>query len=210
MVTVNQQRDGGRWIALGDFDMAPSQSHRVEIRDDSSTGASVADAVRFVRIADARLVQADAVKFVKNDAESGYIHYVPTDHLGTPQKMTDGSASVVWDAAYEPFGLEASIIGSAQNPKRFPGQYFDAETVLHDNWWRSYDPSIGRCLRRHRFTELTPLFCPCCETNGEMNVLTQASAILLSSAWLTAIMRANDPQPPLRLYRPLLPQLPSA
>jgi RHS repeat-associated protein len=27
---------------------------------------------------------------------------------------------------------------------RFPGQYFDAETGLHYNYFRDYDPSIGR------------------------------------------------------------------
>jgi len=29
-------------------------------------------------------------------------------------------------------------------PLRFPGQYFDAETDLHENWNRFYDPQTGR------------------------------------------------------------------
>ena len=27
---------------------------------------------------------------------------------------------------------------------RFPGQYYDAETGLHYNYFRDYDPSVGR------------------------------------------------------------------
>lgn len=31
-------------------------------------------------------------------------------------------------------------------PLRLPGQYFDAETELHENWHRYYDPVTGRYL----------------------------------------------------------------
>jgi len=27
-----------------------------------------------------------------------------------------------------------------------PGQYFDKETNLHYNYFRDYDPAIGRCI----------------------------------------------------------------
>ncbi len=29
----------------------------------------------------------------------------------------------------------------------YPGQYYDEETGLHYNWFRYYDPEIGRYLR---------------------------------------------------------------
>jgi RHS repeat-associated protein len=32
-------------------------------------------------------------------------------------------------------------------PLRFPGQYYDAETDLHENWRRYYDPTLGRYLQ---------------------------------------------------------------
>ena len=74
------------------------------------------------------------------------INYVHSDHLATPQVMTDGAAAVVWDASYRPFG-EATIAGAAANQQRFPGQTADAETGYHDNWYRTYDPSLGRYIQ---------------------------------------------------------------
>ena len=37
-----------------------------------------------------------------------------------------------------------SGLGTFEFPLRFPGQYFDKETNLHYNYFRDYDPSIGR------------------------------------------------------------------
>ena len=56
----DQRINGGQWVALGDFDLAPSSSHRVELSDDAQAYV-LADAVRFERLGDSRLVQADAV-----------------------------------------------------------------------------------------------------------------------------------------------------
>jgi len=100
------------------------------------------------------------------DATTNTIYFIHTDQLGTPQKITDGSANVVWDGVYDPFGNVTAITGaganwgaanwgsflweptpSSFNPLRFPGQYADAETALNQNWNRDYDPSIGRYIQ---------------------------------------------------------------
>jgi RHS repeat-associated protein len=40
----------------------------------------------------------------------------------------------------------ASTRLAAENNHRFPGQYYDAESGLHQNYFRTYDPSTGRYL----------------------------------------------------------------
>jgi len=71
--------------------------------------------------------------------------YYHTDHLGTPIAMTDQSGEMVWRAEYLPFGeLFSNEIAQASNNLRFPGQYFDEETGLHQNWFRDYSPKTGR------------------------------------------------------------------
>jgi len=72
----------------------------------------------------------------------GYYH---RNHLGTPVLITDRTNAVLWRAEYESFG-EAIISGVVENPLRLPGQYFDAETGLHYNYFRDYDPSVGRYI----------------------------------------------------------------
>ncbi len=78
------------------------------------------------------------------------IYYFHNDHLGTPQAMSDQSGTIVWKAEYEPFGTavvdedpDSDGIAVTCN-LRFPGQYYDAESGLHYNYHRDYDPSTGR------------------------------------------------------------------
>lgn len=74
-------------------------------------------------------------------------YYVHTDHLGTPQVITDEAGGVVWSAVYKPFGGVARLTTALiENNVRFPGQYYDGETGLHYNYFRYYDPSTGRYI----------------------------------------------------------------
>jgi RHS repeat-associated protein len=87
------------------------------------------------------------VAVVDDTGASPVIYYVHTDQLNRPQKMTDASASVVWDGVFDPFGNVTSVTGAATNLLMFPGQYYDSETQLSQNWFRDYDPTIGRYIQ---------------------------------------------------------------
>lgn len=101
------------------------------------------------------------VAMVDDTGASAALYYIHTDQLGTPQKMSDGSASIVWDNLADPFGNSLATQGTNWNAAnwgsfnwavtmlslsnvRFPGQYFDGETGLNQNWHRDYDPTMGR------------------------------------------------------------------
>ena len=134
-VTVNQRQNGGQWNLLGTFTLDAASSITLT---DQADGYVIADAIRLVGS-------------TQGPTGSG-IFYIYTDHLGTPQQLTDESGTVVWSAQYEPFG-EAAVNEDPDgdgNPMvfnlRFPGQYYDEETGLHYNYFRDYDPGTGRYL----------------------------------------------------------------
>jgi RHS repeat-associated protein len=76
--------------------------------------------------------------------------YYQLDHLGTPQELTDFGGEIVWSAKYNAYGkITCQTFGGGElleQPLRFQGQYFDAESGLHYNRHRYYDPEIGRYL----------------------------------------------------------------
>ncbi|MGH8565172.1 MAG: RHS repeat domain-containing protein [Gammaproteobacteria bacterium] len=75
------------------------------------------------------------------------IAYIHTDHLGTPESLTDQAQAIVWQAHHDPFGKTTVTTRAVEHNLRFPGQYFDAETGLHYNYFRDYDPGIGRYIQ---------------------------------------------------------------
>jgi RHS repeat-associated protein len=77
--------------------------------------------------------------------QAGSLSHVHTDHLGAPQKMTDGGQNIVWDAVSDPFMAQPLPTNLTMN-LRFPGQQYDTETGLHYNGLRDYDPTLGRYI----------------------------------------------------------------
>lgn len=81
--------------------------------------------------------------------QTAQYHYLHTDHLGTPQLAINASGQSTWKGLYEAFG---QVIPALDNQitmnLRFPGQYFDRETGTHYNYFRDYDPAIGRYVQK--------------------------------------------------------------
>lgn len=72
---------------------------------------------------------------------------IVTDLIGTPTELLDEQGHI---AAHTRTTLWGSTMWSADatahTPLRFPGQYFDPETQLHHNYFRTYDPETARYL----------------------------------------------------------------
>jgi len=76
-------------------------------------------------------------------SSSDVVTYLHTDHLGTPRYGTNSAGTQVWAWDSDAFGI-GTPTGSVTVNLRFPGQYFDAESDLHYNWNRYYNPETGR------------------------------------------------------------------
>ena len=79
--------------------------------------------------------------------EGGVISYARTDRIGRPVFATNPTEAVVWTASYFPFGGVRTTTG-VPIEARFPGQWFQSESGLHQNWMRDYDPTTGPRVRR--------------------------------------------------------------
>jgi RHS repeat-associated protein len=110
--------------------------------------------------------------------------YYQLDQLGTPQELTDYGGEIIWSARYKAYGNVATLdVCEIDNPLRFQGQYFDAETGLHYNRHRYYNPGTGRFLtpdpiklagglNSYQYVPnptgwVDPLGLNCCPTNGD-------------------------------------------
>ncbi len=86
-------------------------------------------------------------KVFADTGDDDAVFYYINDHLGTPQIIIDETGNIVWKGDYQPFGSVDAAVSDLGNHFRFAGQYYDAETGLHYNFHRYYDPNTGRYLR---------------------------------------------------------------
>ncbi|MFD6433387.1 RHS repeat-associated core domain-containing protein [Streptomyces venezuelae] len=75
-------------------------------------------------------------------------HAIVTDLVGTPTELVTTGGDVAWQARTTLWGTSLAHdhgVG-VECPLRFPGQYFDAESGLHYNYARYYDPETARYI----------------------------------------------------------------
>jgi RHS repeat-associated protein len=123
------------------WDNVPAGSYSFSVRVTDAQGATTASTPITVTVGSA--------------AQQAQMYYIYPDHLNTPRSITRSTLPVTvvwqWDNT-DPFGNNAPN----ENPSgvvnftcnlRLPGQYFDRETNLHYNYFRDYDPAIGRYVQ---------------------------------------------------------------
>ncbi len=83
----------------------------------------------------------------------GTLYYIDSDQLGTPRQVVEPIGNVVvwkWDYLQNAFGNstpnedpdgDTAVFAFAL---RFPGQYYDAESGINYNYYRDYEPMVGR------------------------------------------------------------------
>ncbi len=82
------------------------------------------------------------------DPSSGRRYYVLTDQRGCVERVLDDTGTIVWKAQVDAYGLARVEVGATfYQSLRFPGHWLDAETGLHYNRFRYYDPMLGRYLQ---------------------------------------------------------------
>ena len=80
------------------------------------------------------------------DGAGERFYAIVTDQVGTPAEMVAADGTVAADQQHTLWGGTLWHPAGPATPLRFPGQYYDAETGLHYNQQRYYDPVTGSYL----------------------------------------------------------------
>ncbi len=91
-------------------------------------------------------VWLEGVSIAVVDGTTDAIYFIRTDQIGRPVFATDATGAKVWEATYLPFGGVDTSTGTNID-LRFPGQWFQSESGLHQNWMREYGPTTGRYMQ---------------------------------------------------------------
>ncbi|MEJ2046462.1 MAG: RHS repeat-associated core domain-containing protein [Reinekea sp.] len=120
---------------LGDYPFDANDDNAVTLSS-AGDGYVIADALKI-----------EPVGQLTTTPQSG-LYFVHSDHLGTPKLLTDSDGATVWEQHTTPFGeVTGTVATGIENIQSFPGQYRDGETGYSYNYFRDYDPTIGRYVQ---------------------------------------------------------------
>lgn len=97
------------------------------------------------------LTQTERATSASGEDTDAAFYAIVTDIVGTPTELVDPHGNVSTTGRTTLWGEPLRPGQGARTPLRFPGQYFDAESGLHYNLNRYYDPANAR------FASLDPL-----------------------------------------------------
>ncbi len=120
---------------------------------------------------------------------AGSLYFLNSDHLGRPETATDANQSIAWQNSNFAFGSRVSVDNVGGLNIGLPGQYYDQESLLWHNGYRTYDSRIGRYL------ESDPI-----GLGGGTNTYIYAGNDPIANVDLLGLV---EPQPP--IYKPNLP-----
>ncbi|UUO22965.1 RHS repeat-associated core domain-containing protein [Colwellia sp. M166] len=137
IIRVDQSKTGSSWQLLGSYTLDAESS--IALSNDAN-GNVIADAIKIKPLDGEAILTSDD-------------YFIHTNHLGAPVALTDESAKKVWQASYAPFGkaivnddFDGDGLAVVYN-SRLPGQYWDEEKSSYYNYFRDYDPELGRYIQ---------------------------------------------------------------
>jgi RHS repeat-associated protein len=137
IVNVDQSKTGSSWKLLGSYTLNADSTITMS---NNANGNVVADAIKIYPINGATVYTT-------------YNYFIHKNHLDAPVALSDDNGVKVWSASYTPFAK--AIVSDDEDGDgvvitynaRTPGQYWDKESGLHYNYFRDYDPELGRYIQ---------------------------------------------------------------
>ncbi|MFJ5138270.1 putative T7SS-secreted protein [Streptomyces sp. NPDC088707] len=120
----------------------------VTLCEETSFGADASHAVTLTWDHDELRPLAQTERIVGRDAPQDVVDErffaIVTDLVGSPTELVQESGTLAWRSRRTLWGTTTWASDStAYTPLRFPGQYFDPESLLHYNYFRYYDPEVS-------------------------------------------------------------------
>ena len=119
-----------------------------------TVSGSVTDTKQFVWCGSIRCEERDSVGahskefFGKGETAAASRYFYSRDHLGSIREMTDGSANIVVQYAFDSFGRLTQLQGSVSTSFHYAGYFVHSRSSLNFTKFRQYKPAIGRWLSR--------------------------------------------------------------